>query len=87
MITERIVAATRGVRFPAELSELLTWATYNHADRHALRELSSLPWRSYRDVSDVVDQINRTRRELGGLPEVPSPRVVNPMRQETDRRS
>lgn len=60
----RIAVATRGVRFPAELADLLTWATYNHADRRSIRELYSLPWRSYTDVSDVADQISRTRQDL-----------------------
>ncbi|HZZ48166.1 MAG TPA: DUF2795 domain-containing protein [Pseudonocardia sp.] len=60
----RIAAATRGVRFPAELSDLLTWAAYNQADRRAVRELCSLPWRRYKDVRDVVNQISHTRHEL-----------------------
>jgi hypothetical protein len=63
-VAERIATAVRGVRFPAELSDLLTWAAYNHGDRRARRELCSLPWRSYQDLSDIVDEIGRTRREL-----------------------
>lgn len=63
-ISERIAVATRGVRYPAELSDLLTWAAYNDADRQARRELCSLPWRSYQNLNDVVEQIGRTRREF-----------------------
>ncbi|HZZ47422.1 MAG TPA: DUF2795 domain-containing protein [Pseudonocardia sp.] len=62
--SERIAIATRGVRYPAELADLLTWAAYNNADRQARRELCSLPWRRYQDLGDVVDQIGRTRLEV-----------------------
>jgi hypothetical protein len=53
----RISVAIRGVRFPAELSEILTWATYNDADARTRRELWSLPGRTYRNVTDNLDQI------------------------------
>jgi hypothetical protein len=56
---ERVAIATRGVRFPASLADLLSWADYNRADRQSLRELHALPWRNYFSVGDVVEEIRR----------------------------
>jgi hypothetical protein len=71
---ERIAAGLRGVRFPAELGEILGWSAYNSADRQTRRELCSLPWRTYQNIGDVIDQIIRTRRTPGARSETDSAR-------------
>ena len=58
---ERVESTLANLKFPAERREIVRFAQERHAPEETILQLTHLPERTYRNLADVIMQMDDTR--------------------------